>query len=385
MKTKLNKNDILKKFIRQNLEELKSRAKKIITGTDVAKANREQLTLWCKILNRDTDTVLACNGDLPIGDVEYPAPKPATQPTPQPASQPKVSTDAKAQAVAQLLSQIGGSYDDSQINARLDAIEKALNSSVKNVTVKVADLPSVECGKVHKRFKDLLAVASNRLHAILVGEAGSFKTSSAVKVANALKLEHSSISVCQQTTKTDFLGYNDANGNYVTTEFRKRYETGGVFILDEIDNGNANVLSVLNSALANGSCAFADGMVKKHKDFILIATANTFGNGANAQYVGRNQLDSATLDRFVTIEWGYDEALELALASNKAWCKSVQDYRKTVAKLQLRMVVSPRATFQGEKLLASGIKLKDVVDMVILRGATADQIKKIANELKGAK
>ena len=49
------------------------------------------------------------------------------------------------------------------------------------------------------------------------------------------------------------------------------------------------------------------------------------------------------------------------------------------------MVVSPRATFQGEKLLASGIKLKDVVDMVILRGATADQIKKIANELKGAK
>ena len=387
MKT-LNKNDILKKFIRQNVNDLNGRLSNeldpLVTGTLIAKANREKLAYWCEVLGRDVQTVLDCNGDLPASVTDLTR-LPKDEPTPQPASQPKVSTDAKAQAVAQLLSQIGGSYDDSQINARLDAVEKALNSTVKNVTVKVADLPSVDCGKVHKRFKDLLAVASNRLHAILVGEAGSFKTSSAVKVADALQLEHSSISVCQQTTKTDFLGYNDANGNYVTTEFRKRYETGGVFILDEIDNGNANVLSVLNSALANGSCAFADGMVKRHEDFILIATANTFGNGANAQYVGRNQLDSATLDRFVTIEWGYDEALEMAIASNKEWCETVQSYRKAVAKLQLRMVVSPRATFQGEKLLASGIKLKDVVDMVILRGATADQIKKIVAELKGAK
>ena len=385
MKT-LNKNDILKKFIRQNVNDLNGRLSNeldpLVTGTLIAKANRQKLAYWCEVLGRDVQTVLDCNGDLPASVTDLTR-LPKDEPTPQPASQPKVSTDAKAQAVAQLLSQIGGSYDDSQINARLDAVEKALNSTVKNVTVKVADLPSVDCGKVHKRFKDLLAVASNRLHAILVGEAGSFKTSSAVKVADALQLEHSSISVCQQTTKTDFLGYNDANGNYVTTEFRKRYETGGVFILDEIDNGNANVLSVLNSALANGSCAFADGMVKRHEDFILIATANTFGNGANAQYVGRNQLDSATLDRFVTIEWGYDEALEMAIASDKEWCETVQSYRKAVAKLQLRMVVSPRATFQGEKLLASGIKLKDVVDMVILRGATPDQIKKIATELKG--
>ena len=157
----------------------------------------------------------------------------------------------------------------------------------------------------------------------------------------------------------------------------------GVFILDEIDNGNANVLSVLNSALANGSCAFADGMVAKHKDFILIATANTFGNGANAQYVGRNQLDSATLDRFVTIEWNYDEALEMAIASNKDWCAVVQKYRFAVSKLGLRLVVSPRATFQGEKLLASGLKEKDVIKMVITRGASADQIKKINEIVKG--
>lgn len=384
MKT-LNKNDILKKFIRTNVSDLNGRLEShpFVTGTMIAKANRDILTRWCETLGRDVQSVLDCDGDLPVGDkvlaVDEPAPLPTPPNPPKPPTRQASSND-KAKVVASLLDQLGGSYDDSQINARLDAVEKALNHSVKNVTVKVADLPKVECGKVHKSFDKLLAVASNRLHAFLVGEAGSFKTSSAEKVAKTLGLEYSSISVCMQTTASSLLGYMDATGNYVSTEFRKRYETGGVFILDEIDNGNANVLSVLNSALANGSCAFADRMVAKHKDFILIATANTFGNGANAQYVGRNQLDSATLDRFVTIEWNYDEALEMAIASNKDWCGMVQVYRYAVSKLGLRLVVSPRATFQGEKLLASGLKEKDVIKMVITRGASADQIKKI-NEI----
>jgi cobaltochelatase CobS len=382
MKT-LNKNDILKKFIRSNVDDLNGRliSHPTVTGTMIAKANRDILTRWCETLGRDVQTVLDCNGELPASVTDLTR-LPKDDPTPTPTRQ--VSSDDKAKVVASLLDQLGGgSYDDSQITARLDAVEKALNHSVKNVTVKVADLPKVECGKVHKSFEKLLAVASNRLHAFLVGEAGSFKTSSAEKVAKTLGLEYSSISVCMQTTASSLLGYMDATGNYVSTEFRKRYETGGVFILDEIDNGNANVLSVLNSALANGSCAFADGMVAKHKDFILIATANTFGNGANAQYVGRNQLDSATLDRFVTIEWNYDEALEMAIASNKDWCAVVQKYRFAVSKLGLRLVVSPRATFQGEKLLASGLKEKDVIKMVITRGASADQIKKINEIVKG--
>lgn len=385
MKT-LNKNDILKKFIRSNVDDLNGRlpSHPTVTGTMIAKANRDILTRWCEKLGRDVQTVLDCNGELPVGGKvltdDQPVPTPA--PMPKPPTRQASSND-KAKVVASLLDQLGGSYDDSQINARLDAVEKALNHSVKNVTVKVADLPKVDCGKVHKSFDKLLAVASNRLHAFLVGEAGSFKTSSAEKVAKTLGLDYSSISVCMQTTASSLLGYMDATGNYVSTEFRKRYETGGVFILDEIDNGNANVLSVLNSALANGSCAFADGMVAKHKDFILIATANTFGNGANAQYVGRNQLDSATLDRFVTIEWNYDEALEMAIASNKDWCAVVQKYRFAVSKLGLRLVVSPRATFQGERLLASGLKERDVIKMVITRGASVDQIKKINEIVKG--
>ena len=260
----------------------------------------------------------------------------------------------------------------------IERLETELNEGkIANLHVKIGDKPVVDAGKVHKRFGDLLAVATCRCHAFLTGGAGSFKTSSAEKVAEVLGLECSAISISSQTTETKLLGYMNAEGKYVTTEFRKRYETGGIFILDEVDNGNPNTLAVLNSALANGNCAFADGMVTKHEDFVLIATANTFGSGGNAQYVGRNALDQATLDRFSFLEWDYDNELELHIASNKAWCKDVQAIRKAVDDLKIKAVVSPRATFEGAKLLEAGMDYKSVLFAKVWKGLAKDAVSKI--------
>ena len=51
---------------------------------------------------------------------------------------------------------------------------------------------------------------------------------------------------------------------------------------------------------------------KQHKDFVLVASANTVGKGANRIYVGRNAQDEASLDRFRIgqVEMDYDRALE---------------------------------------------------------------------------
>jgi hypothetical protein len=46
----------------------------------------------------------------------------------------------------------------------------------------------------------------------------------------------------------------------------------------------------------------------------VCAAANTYGTGADALYVGRNQLDAATLDRFYVVEMDYDRKLEAKLA-----------------------------------------------------------------------
>lgn len=220
----------------------------------------------------------------------------------------------------------------------------------------------------HYKFAELLAVIKCRLNALLVGPAGSGKTSGGHNVAKHLKLDFYSISVGLQTTKTEFFGYMNADGKYVPTLFRKAFEKGGVFLLDEMDAGNANVITAINQALANDYCAFPDKMVSKHKDFVVIASANTYGTGANRDYVGRNQLDAATLDRFVVIEWGYDEELEDSMVANKQWLQIIRRCRRNANTYKIRTVISPRAAMAGEKLLANGLDEKTVIEMVLFKG-----------------
>lgn len=217
----------------------------------------------------------------------------------------------------------------------------------------------------HAQFPTLLALLAEKQHVYLVGPAGSGKTTAAEKCAAKLGLPFFCQSVGAQTTQAQLVGYNDATGNYIPTHFRRAYEGGGIFLLDEIDAGNANVLTALNAALANGNCAFPDAMVKRHEDFRCIAAANTFGTGADRQYVGRNQLDAASIDRFAFLEWPYDEALERDLAGDVVWTTYVQNIRRAVETLKIRHVVSPRASIQGARLLAAGIPRETVESTVL--------------------
>jgi len=172
----------------------------------------------------------------------------------------------------------------------------------------------------------------------------------------------------------------DANGKYVRSLFREAYENGGVFLLDEVDNGNPNVLSVLNASISNHVCSFPDQMVKKHPDFILCASGNTFGHGANRKYVGRLEIDAATLDRFVFVEIGYDEKLESNICGDKNYAKLIQSLRKRAEELKLRNIISPRASINGVKLLKSGLDIQDVLKYTVFRDMSEDTIKQLTEK-----
>lgn len=202
-------------------------------------------------------------------------------------------------------------------------------------------------GKQHNKLAQVLRYVQIRQSLYLYGPAGTGKTKLAEIAANAIGLPFYPLSVCGQTTKSDLLGYTTANGSYIETIFRTAYENGGVFLLDEIDNGNPNVTAVLNSALANGVCTFPDKVVKRHVDFICIAAANTFGTGATAEHIGRNPIDAATLDRFKQIFVDYDEELESELFPSAA--ATVQKLRKAMK--GERVVLSMRKTALLEKCL----------------------------------
>lgn len=264
---------------------------------------------------------------------------------------------------------------EKEVDGELKELREMVRSKAK-LEVKVGDKVNTVEGLRHKQLERLINYAALRLSPLLVGMAGTGKTHAGQQCGEALGLPFYSISVGAQTTKTDIMGYMDATGRYIRTLFREAYENGGVFLMDEIDAGNANVLITINAALANGIAAFPDGMVERHADFVFIASANTFGNGANRQYVGRNQLDAATLDRFAVIEWLVDDDLEEQLAvglNGKAWYMAVRAARDYVAEKNIRALVSPRATQKGSKLLEIGSELNEVIDAVLLGSVPDDK------------
>jgi cobaltochelatase CobS len=329
--------------------------------------------------------------------------------------QEAAAKEAEIKAAAEKARKEAEEKKAAEMQAAVEEAKKA-NTTIKEVEVikevptvppvpASAPAPPVETAKLAVRTNKeprqhyLLPLVTKalkaRCHVWLVGPAGSGKTTLAADAATELKLPHAALSVCGQTTKTDLLGYVDAHGVYRATCFRQAYEHGGVFCLDEIDNGNANVLAVLNSALSSKITTFPDKTVERHKDFVVVACANTYGVGAVGGYVGRNAIDAATLDRFFFVEMPYDDGLEAYVAgagstnspqwneqgqnipTEEEWLYLVRNTRDLVAELKIKAIVSPRATYMGLSLIKEGVPLPLLKKGLLYKSLSAENVAKL--------
>lgn len=255
---------------------------------------------------------------------------------------------------------------------------------IKTVVVKDGVKREVE-GTTHAQLSDVITAVMAGEHVMMVGPAGTGKSTIAEQAAEALGLDSYSISLSPQTPASQIIGYMQAQGEYVETLFRRAYEHGGLFHFDEVDNAHPSVLAVINSALANGHMAFPDSMVKRHDDFRVVASANTYGRGATRAYVGRQAIDAATLDRFTMITIEIDEALEAALVAATGVDKSLQTrilrqvrkMRENADKHALNVVVSPRASIGMARLLVAGMTWEAASDARLKRGLDEATWKKL--------
>jgi len=271
---------------------------------------------------------------------------------------------------------------------RKDAVAAAVAAVEQHRPVRIeikqgAEIKVLPNGHRHPVFPDVLASLSVRENVYLVGPAGSGKTTLASQCAEALGLPFYSTGAVGMAYQLQ--GFINAEGKYMETDLYRAYVNGGVFLFDEIDASSAQALLAFNAIAANDLAAFPCGTVKRHPDFVIIAAANTWGSGADAQYVGRAQLDAATLDRFAFISMDYDEKLELAISPNDEWTRYVQAFRRAVRELKIRAVVSPRASIKGGKLLSAGLKWDRVEEMLLLRGMSRNDIDKIREQLPARK
>lgn len=254
-------------------------------------------------------------------------------------------------------------YDDSALVAELVRLQGEVDG-LKSAQPKVYQIgthnaPKVTFQHAHAMLATVLHFAANRKYVFLVGEAGSGKTTGAEQVAEALGLP---FYMCAKVEdETALLGYMQLNGTVYRTPFREAYEHGGCFLMDEFCASNPNAVNAINAAIANGQAPFPDGLVKRSKDFYLIAADNTDGTGPTARYPGRNVIDGASLDRFAMLRWDYDLDLERRLgAAQPGWTRYVQALRVMADNHSMAALITPRATIDGATMLSAGMAWETV-------------------------
>jgi MoxR-like ATPase len=306
---------------------------------------------------------------------------------------PVMGSDSLADIIAAAVSgRVKAGVDPEQVNAMVDEKMAALigSEAFKDAVAAVAPQVKIEQkvinlpGKpaitmdehTHKMFEKVLRLVALNLPVFLVGPAGTGKTTLAEQVAKALGKRWSFNSMSAGVSESHIIGRTlpDSTGNwtYKPSPFVVTYRDGGVHLFDEVDAADANLMVLINAPLANGhlSIPFEDMIIKRHPDTTIILAANTFGTGANRQYVGRNALDAATLDRCAvsTVEIGYDEDLERKLVAKiltntdlaETWMDECWRVRSRISDSGLRRILSTRTMVNGSLRLAAGDKPADV-------------------------
>lgn len=263
---------------------------------------------------------------------------------------------------------------------------KRINEAVQRLQptyVKIGERKQIKLqGRAHKAFKECLFLAQHERQLFISGPAGSGKTTLGEQIAKALDLKFGFISCSAGLSEAHLLGRMLFDGKYVPSDFITLYEAGGVFLLDEVDAADANTMLTINSALANGIVSVPNrkdkSSAKRHKDFILIASGNTWGNGS-FEYHGRNHLDAAFLDRFALsrVEVDYDKQLEKEITSvYPELSKALWEIRDNCSKNKIRKVVSTRAFISGVRQMDAGKELKEILQRFFV-GWSKEEISKV--------
>ena len=330
--------------------------------------------------------------------------------TPEPASVPSTRpapTGDRAELLSALLDMLAPKVDESQVRGILrDELASVTRELDDKITAKLADVhvpvqlavslnngDPITITGAHPALDSILryrvpAMGKGGRPVMLVGPAGSGKTYLVKQVAKALDLPFGYQTLNPAMTVTALLGYVDANGTYHPTPLRKAVEHGGVFLFNEVDNGNPSILTAMNeivNAEPGEAITFPDGEVIKSDRFVPFADANTYGKGADRLYVGRQPLDGAFLNRWSVVAIDYDPAVEQAICQatglDGATIDTVLTYvralRDSIALHKMPVVLSMRDAASACAVLATGLDSATVIETEIRRGLSDSDWNKI--------
>lgn len=287
------------------------------------------------------------------------------------------------QAVIGLISKTQSERIESEIMGQVEDKVRAFirdeYGTIERKIITVVDEKKVPmAGIQHDKFETVLKFVANDEPVFLTGPAGSGKNVLCKQIAEALGLKFYFTNAVTQEYK--LTGFVDAMGNYQETQFYKAFTEGGLFMLDEMDASIPEVLVILNAAIANRYFDFpGKGYREAHPDFRVIAAGNTVGQGASYEYVGRNQLDAASLDRFAIVKIGYSEAIENSVAcGDTELARFCREFRNAAHKAGQQVIVSYRAIGRLAKMLQI-LSIEEALETCLVKGLEKDDLNIIYN------
>lgn len=424
--TKIPVNDIWWN-IEKNWQLMKNTAGEYDRAGDIKDGTKMKAILWLKMMFQTKPSYMTYKlGDLEqrlkdllnkhynmMGEFSY---REIQQeiPTPQPSGATETPTQQITNAVSidmtetnELLKRMVNNYKEHDefreetikaiaekiMTAKTEKIaEDIYNLTEEKVKKRYGELPEIKSfllpdevektvtGTFHKELDNIMRLIQLDVPIMLTGPAGSGKNFTLEKATEILGMDFYFTNAVTEEFK--LTGFIDANGKYQETQFYKAFKDGGVFFLDEMDASIPEALIILNAAIANRYYDFPIGRVKAHKDFRVVAAANTYGTGADMVYVGRNVLDGATLDRFVVIPFDYDSNVEKSLCPNEELYRFCTELRRGINEKHLRYIISPRAMISSYKLSTDVFKETDaprftkeyIIKVAIIKGMTKDDL-----------
>lgn len=312
---------------------------------------------------------------------EEPAVQPKQEVVPE---KPEFAMAVLEKVILETIAQTQVGKIESQIMAGVEQKVKDFIKSeygtLERKVVTVVDGKKVELGEgeiLHEKFDTICKFVANNKPVFLTGQAGTGKNVLCQQVAKALGLDFYFTNAVTQEYK--ITGFTDAMGVFHETQFYKAFKNGGLFMLDEMDASIPEVLIILNAAIANRYFDFPApiGYVEAHPNFRVVSAGNTYGLGANYDYVGRNQLDMASLDRFAMVKVDYSRAIELRVANgNEELVNFCEDFRKASVKAGVRCVISYRAIGRLAKM-EQLFDLKEAIATCLTKSLEKDDLNAI--------
>lgn len=291
----------------------------------------------------------------------------------------KSVTEMTNRLVQESLDRVDQSFDSMR-----EEIEKKVNDMFVSrpvLSVSINDGPIQRItSRASKILPRLIANAKLKLNTLMIGPAGCGKTTAAHQLAESLGVQFGSVCLTAGASETWLFGRQTPNG-FVEGMFSKIYREGGVFLADEMDAADANLLLSINTALSHDTMLnpMSGEVIQKHPDFTFIGAGNTNGKGANHMYTGRSRLDAATLDRFVIVMTEYDHDLEQQLCPAEILFKWLQETRLKLKENGYDEFISTRA-FRSTYIQAeAGIPYAEIKDSLIANWGAAS--KDVANKM----